>query len=106
MSASQRPSPRARTAGIRWDRVGRFALLGVLLVILGLYISPVKHWFEQSRTAEEQRAELRQLERENARLSARARELRRPDALEREARKLGMIKPGERPFVIVNPPPE
>ena len=96
--------PRARTAGIRWDRVGRFALLGVLVVILGLYISPVKHWLEQSRTAEEQRAELEQLERENARLSERARELRRPDALEREARKLGMIKQGERPFVIVNPP--
>ena len=86
--------------------MGRFALLGVLVVILGLYISPVKHWFEQSRTADEQRAELRQLERENARLTARARELRRPDALEREARKLGMVKSGERSYVIEGLPRE
>jgi cell division protein FtsB len=85
--------------------VGRFALLGVLVVIIGLYISPVKHWFEQSRTADEQRAELRQLERDNARLEARVRELRRPDALEREARKLGMVKLGERAYAIENAPP-
>jgi cell division protein FtsB len=104
MPASPRPKPHARTTAIRWDRVGRFALLGVLVVILGLYISPVKHWLEQSRTADEQRAELRQLERDNARLEARARELRRPDALEREARKLGMIKQGERAYAIENAP--
>ena len=104
MSASPRRIVPVRTAGIRWDRVGRHALLGMLVVILMLYISPVKHWLEQSRTADEQRAELRQLERENARLEARARELRRPDALEREARKLGMVRQGERPFVIQNAP--
>jgi cell division protein FtsB len=104
MPPSQRPRPRVRTAGIRWDRIGRFDLLCVLVVILGLYISPVKHWFEQSKTADEQRAELRHLERENARLEARARELRRPDALEREARKLGMVKVGERAFAVENLP--
>jgi hypothetical protein len=104
MPASARPKPAPRTTGIRWDRVARFALVGVLVVILGLYISPVKHWFEQSRTARDQRAELRQLERENARLVARARELRRPDALEREARKLGMVRVGERAFAIENAP--
>ena len=105
MPASTLPRLPARTAGIRWDRIGRHALLGVLVVILLLYISPVKHWLEQSRTADEQRAELRDLERENARLEARARELRRPDALEREARKLGMVKQGERAFVVENAPP-
>ncbi len=94
-----------RRSGIRWDRLGRVALLGMLVVILLLYVSPAKHWIEQSRTADEQRAELRRLEEENARLEARARELRRPDALEREARKLGMVRQGERAFVIENAPP-
>ena len=88
---------------IRWDRVGRAALLGMLVVIVLLYISPVKHWIQQSRTADAQAEELRVLEEENARLRARSEELRRPDALEREARKLGMIKRGERAFAITNP---
>jgi cell division protein FtsB len=105
MPASTLPRVPARATGIRWDRIGRHALLGMLVVILLLYISPVKHWLEQSRTADEQEAELRHLERENARLEARARELRRPDALEREARKLGMVKVGERAFAVENAPP-
>ena len=93
-----------RRGGIRWDRVGRFALLGVLLVILLLYVSPAKHWIEQSRTAGEQRQELAELTKENRGLSRRIRALRSPGALEREARRLGMVKQGERAFVIQNLP--
>jgi hypothetical protein len=44
-----------RRTSIRWDRLGRLALLGTLIVILLLYISPAKHWWEQSRTASAQR---------------------------------------------------
>ena len=43
---------------------------------------------------------LEQLERENARLRARKAELKNPRALEREARRLGMVKPGERAYVV------
>ena len=95
---------RRRRGGIRWDRVGRFALLGVLLVILLLYVSPAKHWIEQSRTAGEQRQELTDLTKENRGLRRRIRALRSPGALEREARRLGMVKQGERAFVIQNLP--
>jgi cell division protein FtsB len=93
-----------RRGGIRWDRVGRFALLGVLFVILLLYASPAKHWIEQSRTANEQHEELAQLTKENRGLRRRIRALRSPGALEREARRLGMVKRGERSFVIQNLP--
>jgi cell division protein FtsB len=89
-----------RRGGIRWDRVGRVALLAVLAIILALYISPAKHWIEQSRTAGAQREELGQLKSEQHRLQRQVRDLRRPAALEREARKLGMIKGGERSYVI------
>jgi cell division protein FtsB len=91
-------------AQIRWDRVGRVALLVTLLVILGLYISPALHWLQQSRTAGEQRRELGQLTRENRQLKRRARQLRSPSALEREARRLGMVRRGERAFVVENLP--
>jgi cell division protein FtsB len=85
---------------IRWDRVGRLALLLVLGVILLLYVSPATHWLEQRRTAAGQREELHSLEREHDRLARRLRELRHPDAIEREARQLGMVRSGERAFVV------
>ena len=46
------------------------------------------------------RADVQRLERENKRLRARRTALRDPVALEREARRLGMVRPGEKPFVV------
>jgi cell division protein FtsB len=80
--------------------VGRIALLGVLIVILLLYLSPTKHWIEQSRTAGEQKSELRDLSEQNRELKRRVGALRSPGALEREARRLGMVRRGERPYVV------
>jgi cell division protein FtsB len=105
MARAHAASLRTAPPRIRWDRVGRVALLAVLGIILLLYISPAKHWIQQSRTADALGAELRQLEEENRRLETRARELQRPDAVEREARKLGMVEQGERAFAIENPRP-
>jgi cell division protein FtsB len=89
-------------ATIRWDRVGRVALLGTLAVIMLLYVSPARHWIEQSRTNGEQNGELRDLLAKNRQLKRRVHELRTPGALEREARRLGMVRQGERAYVIEN----
>ena len=94
------PGPIAADGRIRWDRVGRIALLALLAVVLLLYIAPLRNWLAQSNTADRQQNELRALEREHDRLAARARDLRRDAALEREARRLGMVKRGERAYVI------
>ena len=94
------PVKTRRRTSIRWDRLGRIALLGTLFVILMLYISPAKHWWEQSRTANAQEQELEDLGRENRGLKERVRALRDPGALEREARRLGMVRQGERAYVI------
>jgi cell division protein FtsB len=93
-----------RRSTIRWDRLGRFGLAAVLGVILLLYISPAKHWIEQSRTYDEQHSELRDLTRQNRTLKRQAKTLATPGALEREARRLGMVKVGERAYVIENLP--
>ena len=90
----------ARRTSIRWDRLGRLALLGTLFVILLLYVSPAKHWLQQSSTAGAQRQELDELIKENRQLKERVRALRDPGALEREARRLGMVRQGERAYVI------
>ena len=93
-----------RHGAIRWDRVGRVALLVTLGVIMLLYVSPARHWIEQSRTAGEQKAELQELSAKNRELKQRVRELRDPGALEREARRLGMVRQDERSYVIENLP--
>ena len=94
----------ARVGRIRWDRVGRLALLAMLGGIILLYISPTKHWIEQSGTRAAQRDELSRLNAENTRLEHKVRAFSDPSSLEREARRLGMVKRGERSYVIENPP--
>jgi cell division protein FtsB len=103
MSSHAAVAPRRRTS-IRWDRVGRVALLSTLVVILLLYVSPAKQWLGQSATAGRQHQELRGLQQDNRELKRRVRALDSPGALEREARKLGMVKQGERSYVIENLP--
>ena len=97
------PAARRRT-GIRWDRLGRVALLVTLVVIVLSYLSPARHWLQQSGTASRQKQELTQLTTEKKRLERRLRALRDPGALEREARRLGMVRVGERSYVIENLP--
>ncbi len=103
--SSERGLARAGRAGrIRWDRISRIALLGTLGVILLLYVSPAKHWLEQSSTRSAQREELLRLNAENAGLKRRVRAFSNPGSLEQEARRLGMIRRGERSYVIENSP--
>jgi cell division protein FtsB len=52
------------------------------------------------RQAKEKRSEVAALHVENHRLRAQQRALRRPSAQEREARRLGMVKAGEKSYVI------
>lgn len=107
-AATTRPragrTTRARRGAIRWDRLGRVALLCTLFVILLLYLSPAKRWLEQSATAGRQQEQLRELTREGRDLKRQVRELRSPGALEREARRFGMVKAGERSYIIENLP--
>ena len=93
-----------RPGRIRWDRVGRLGLLAMLGVILLLYVPPAKHWIEQTGTAGAQSEQLDQLRDENRALTRRAHELRGNEALEREARRIGMVRKGERSYVIENLP--
>src|SRR3954469_9115571 len=85
---------------IRCDRVGRVALLIVLLGVVALYVGPSISFFHTYKEAEARRGEGGALQAENARLRARKQPLKSPATLEREARRLGLVKPGERPFVV------
>ena len=104
---SRRPRPRAvagGAAGIRWDRVGRVALLVVLVGLLGLYVGPARSYLGARQEARQRSAEVTELRRENRRLRARRAALADPQALEREARRLGMVRPGEKSYVVEHLP--
>lgn len=89
-----------RRTRIRWDRLGRWALIVVLGFVLYLYVGPAATWVSTYREAGRKRADVAALKAENRRLRERRHEVRDPAALEREARRLGMVKAGEKSYVV------
>lgn len=91
---------RSPGTGIRWDRISRYALLIVFVGLLFLYVNPARSYISTMQESKKRQAHVATLEAENRRLEARKRELTRPDVVEAEARRLGMVRPGERAFVV------
>jgi cell division protein FtsB len=89
-----------RRTRIRWDRLGRVALLGVFALVLVLYIGPAARWVSTYHQAKEKRAMVAALQGENRRLRARERSLQGAASLERQARHLGMVRAGEKLYVV------
>ena len=90
---------------IRWDRIGRWLLLAVLALILYLYISPTTSLVRAWGEAAHQRGAVAELREQNERLRERKAALLSPAKLEQEARRLGMVKAGERAYVVRGLPP-
>jgi len=109
-AAATRRRPPARPAAttalgaaalrVRWDRVARTALLVVLLLVALAYVGPARSLLSTWRESNAKQGQLHQLQREHDLLLRRARSLRDPRTLQAEARRLGMVKPGERSYVI------
>lgn len=99
------PRPRAvsgglRPSGIRWDRVGRVMLITLFVGVALLYVHPLLSIWSTRGEAERRRGDVARLEREHELLQRRVKALQKPKALEREARRLGMVRPGERAYVV------
>jgi cell division protein FtsB len=89
-----------RRTRIRWDRLGRWALIGVFAFVLYLYVGPAARWVNTWQQAKEKRAEVATLHAENRELREQQRALERKSSLEQEARRLGMVKAGEKAYVV------
>jgi hypothetical protein len=94
-------SPGAR---VRWDRLGRVAMLGVLVVLAYLYLSAGVHLFNTWRQARGESAKVAVMQREHETLQRQHEALGSPGAVEAQARKLGLMKHDERPYIISNLP--
>ena len=102
--AAARTAVRGSRPGIRWDRLSRVALLCVLVALVLLYVGPARSYVSTVREASQRRAAVTDLEREHARLLARRAALGGLGAAEREARRMGMVRRGERPYVVEHLP--
>ncbi len=89
---------------VRWDRVGRIVMLVVLVVVAGVYVQDALSYFSTRSQAEHQEAIVRHLTRANAQLMRQQRALNDPATIVRDARVLGMVRAGERPYVITGLP--
>jgi cell division protein FtsL len=84
----------------------RSALFLVVLVgLLFAFVYPTRTFLDQRSETSKARAQLEILRTENARLAQESKRLSTDAEIERLAReKYGLVKPGERPFVILPAP--
>ena len=105
-TAPRRPAPRrvalrSSMVRVRWERLGRIALLVVLTAVIGLYAEHTISYLNTHTQASGARATVTELARTHRRLLARRNALRNPQTIIRDARGLGMIRPGEQPYAII-----
>jgi len=84
----------------------RIALFLVVLVgLLFAFVYPTQTFLDQRSETNKARAQLGVLQAENARLARESKRLSNDSEIERLAReKYGLVRPGERPFVILPAP--
>jgi len=89
---------------VRWDRLGRIAMLIVLIALVYLYASTGIRMLSTWRHAHRDSALVSKLEREHRALVTQHNKLSSQSALEGEARQLGLMHAGEQPYVVTHLP--
>lgn len=92
--ARKRRRPSRSQLALRW------LAAAVLAAIAVAYIQPVRAYGDAKDEVAKREAEVRALERERKVLAARLAVARTDVFAEREARKLGLVRPGERLFIV------
>lgn len=88
-------------------RLGPGPQIIAIVLVIGLAgamaIEPTRRLLEQRDRIHGMQADLGELRSSNEALADRVRRLRDPDYLEQEARALGLVRPGERSYVVLPP---
>jgi hypothetical protein len=101
---STRASAQGTLPRVRWDRVGRLAMLVVLAVLLYLYLSAGIRMLSTWHQSRHDSATVATMEREHKALVRQRESLGRQGTIEAQARDLGMKKSNERQYVIPHLP--
>jgi cell division protein FtsB len=78
----------------------RWLAVATILVVGLLYYRPLKSYLDTKASLEERAAQVRSLRAERDELARQVAESDTPEALARRARRLGLVKPGERLFIV------
>jgi cell division protein FtsB len=100
MAQRRRVRRRVGPSRVRWDRIGRIALVLVLFGVLVSYLNPLVGLLEAWQGSKASQQQLVELKREKVELTQQLEDASSPATLEREARRLGMVKPGEHAYVV------
>jgi cell division protein FtsB len=79
---------------MRWVALGAIVLVGLL------YARPLKSYFETKHELAQRTAEVRSLQADRRALQHRLAESSTGEALTQQARRLGLVRPGERLFIV------
>ena len=93
MARRTRKPPRSRFV-LRWLAVGAIVLVGLL------YARPLRSYLDAKHDLARRAADVRTLKAERRALQHRLAESTSSEALAREARRLGLVRPGERLFIV------
>jgi cell division protein FtsB len=85
-------------------RPTRLLALGGLTLVAFLYVKPTQTYLHTKKQLDTRNAEVQVLRQEHTRLEKRLALSGTGDQLVREARSLGLVKPGERLFIVKNIP--
>jgi cell division protein FtsB len=96
----RRPGVRGTPSRIKWDRVGRIALVLVLFTVAYSYLNPAINLFDTYRSTTAAKEEFQTLLHENKQLHRQVQSADEPPVVAAAARKQGMVAEGETPFVL------
>jgi cell division protein FtsB len=89
-----RRKPARRKILLRWLAVGAIVLVGLL------YARPLRSYLNTKHELAQRKADVQALIGEKRALQRRLADASTPEALQREARRLGLVRPGERLFIV------
>jgi cell division protein FtsB len=96
MATPERPrrKPSRSTIALRWAAVGALGLVAFL------YYRPAHSYFSTRSSLDQRSAEVARLRVEHVALTRQLARSTSTQALEREARRLGLVRPGERLYIV------
>lgn len=78
----------------------RWLAVGAILLVALLYARPLRSYLSTKHQLAQRAADVRALEAEKRDLQHQLADASTPEALQREARRLGLVRPGERLFIV------
>jgi hypothetical protein len=96
----RRPAARSGPSRVKWDRIGRIALVLVLFAVAYSYLNPAIDFVKTYTATTAAKAHLHELQHESRQLHNLVQSSDDPRVIDRRARAQGMVLEGENPAVV------